>query len=255
MFDPAIGFMRGKNKDGSWAKTFTPDKWGDAFTEGSSWHWTWCVFHDPIGLADSFGGIEKMRNRLDEVFTAAPTFNDSYYGQQIHEITEMLVSDMGQYAHGNQPIQHMAYLYNYAGKPYITQEKIRLILTKLYKPTPDGYCGDEDNGQTSAWYVFSALGFYPVTPGINQYVIGTPLFKKSTLHLNNGKTFTISSKNNSKNNFYIQSAKLNDKNYKNTFINFEDIQKGGSFKFNLGNTPNKQWGYNYSNAPFSLSTF
>lgn len=255
VFDKETNLMRGKNKDGSFQTPFNPLKWGDAFTEGNSLHYTWSVFHDFNGLINLMGSKKEFIKQLNSVFDTPPKFDASYYGRIIHEIREMQVVNMGNYAHGNQPIQHMAYLYNYAGKPYITQEKIRLILTKLYKPTPDGYCGDEDNGQTSAWYVFSALGFYPVTPGINQYVIGTPLFKKSTLHLNNGKTFTISSKNNSKNNFYIQSAKLNDKNYKNTFINFEDIQKGGSFKFNLGNTPNKQWGYNYSNAPFSLSTF
>lgn len=255
VFDKETNLMRGKNKDGSFQTPFNPLKWGDAFTEGNSLHYTWSVFHDFEGLMNLMGGKKEFIKQLNSVFDTPPKFDASYYGRIIHEIREMQVVNMGNYAHGNQPIQHMAYLYNYAGKPYITQEKIRLILTKLYKPTPDGYCGDEDNGQTSAWYVFSALGFYPVTPGINQYVIGTPLFKKSTLHLQNGKTFTISSKNNSKNNFYIQSAKLNDKNYKNTFINFEDIQKGGSFKFNLGNTPNKQWGYNYSNAPFSLSTF
>jgi predicted alpha-1,2-mannosidase len=255
VFDKEINLMRGKNKDGSFQTPFNPLKWGDAFTEGNSLHYTWSVFHDFNGLINLMGGKKEFIKQLNSVFDTPPKFDASYYGRIIHEIREMQVVNMGNYAHGNQPIQHMAYLYNYAGKPYITQEKIRLILTKLYKPTPDGYCGDEDNGQTSAWYVFSALGFYPVTPGINQYVIGTPLFKKSTLHLNNGKTFAISSKNNSKNNFYIQSAKLNDKNYKNTFINFEDIQRGGSFKFNLGNTPNKQWGYNYSNAPFSLSTF
>jgi len=255
VFDKEINLMRGKNKDGSFQTPFNPLKWGDAFTEGNSLHYTWSVFHDFNGLINLMGGKKEFIKQLNSVFDTPPKFDASYYGRVIHEIREMQVVNMGNYAHGNQPIQHLAYLYNYVGKPYITQEKIRLILTKLYKPTPDGYCGDEDNGQTSAWYVFSALGFYPVTPGINQYVIGTPLFKKATLHLQNGKIFTISAKNNSKNNFYIQSAKLNDKNYKNTFINFDDIQKGGSFKFNLGNTPNKQWGDNNSNAPFSLSTF
>ena len=255
VFDKEINLMRGKNKDGSFQTPFNPLKWGDAFTEGNSLHYTWSVFHDFNGLINLMGGKKEFIKQLNSVFDTPPKFDASYYGRVIHEIREMQVVNMGNYAHGNQPIQHLAYLYNYVGKPYITQEKIRLILTKLYKPTPDGYCGDEDNGQTSAWYVFSALGFYPVTPGINQYVIGNPLFKKATLHLQNGKIFTISAKNNSKNNFYIQSAKLNDKNYKNTFINFDDIQKGGSFKFNLGNTPNKQWGDNNSNAPFSLSTF
>jgi predicted alpha-1,2-mannosidase len=136
----------------------------------------------------------------------------------------------------------MIYLYNYANESYKAQEKIREVLTKLYAATPDGYCGDEDNGQTSAWYVFSALGFYPVTPGVNQYVIGSPLFKKATLHLKNGKTFDIDAKNNSKSNFYIQSASLNGKSYSDSFLKFEDIQNGGKLEFQLGESPNKNWG-------------
>ena len=182
-----------------------------------------------------------------------PKFDASYYGKVIHEIREMQIANMGNYAHGNQPIQHMIYLYNYAGQSYKAQEKVRTVLTKLYQPTPDGYCGDEDNGQTSAWYVFSALGFYPVTPATDEYVIGSPLFKKAILHLENGNTFTINAKNNSKNNFYIQSTTLNGENYQNTYINASTIQKGGSFNFNLGATPNKKWGSKKQNAPSSLS--
>ena len=254
VFDPSTKWMRGKNEDGDFQSPFNPLKWGDAFTEGNSLHYTWSVFHDIQGLIDLMGGKEQFEAKLDAVFEMPPTFDDSYYGFTIHEIREMQIVNMGNYAHGNQPIQHMIYLYNYANKPYKTQEKIREVLERLYSATPDGYCGDEDNGQTSAWYVFSALGFYPVTPGINQYVIGSPLFKKATLHLQNGNTFEIESKNNSKNNFYIQSAALNGNSYPKTYLNFEDIQKGGKLEFQLGNKANKDWGSNMKNVPYSLSS-
>ncbi|MGK0255083.1 MAG: putative alpha-1,2-mannosidase [Mariniflexile sp.] len=253
LFDPEIGFMRGKNKDGSWAKTFTPDKWGDAFTEGSSWHWTWSVFHDPMGLAEAFGGVDKMEKRLDEVFTTAPTFNDTYYGQQIHEITEMLVGDMGQYAHGNQPIQHAIYLYNWLDKPWKTQKHIREVMDKLYTSAPDGLCGDEDNGQTSAWYVFSAMGFYPVAPGTGQYAIGSPLFKNIKLHLQNGEIFEVKAPNNSKENIYIDTITKNKLLYKNTYITFEDIMKGDVYKMDMKPTPNKTKETDANSKPYSMS--
>lgn len=253
VFDTSTNLMRGKNKEGDFQSPFNPLKWGDAFTEGNSLHYTWSVFHDIQGLMDLMGGKEKFASKLDEVFQMPPTFDNSYYGQTIHEIREMQVANMGNYAHGNQPIQHMIYLYNYANQPYKAQARIREVLTKLYAATPDGYCGDEDNGQTSAWYVFSSLGFYPVTPGVNQYVIGSPLFKKATIHLENGNTFEIGAKNNSKSNFYIQSASLNGKGYFNSFLNFGDIQKGGKLEFNLGDTPNKDWGSKPENVPYSLS--
>ena len=253
LFDKEIGFMRGKNKDGSWAKTFTPDKWGDAFTEGSSWHWTWCVFHDPIGLANSFGGIKKMRDRLDEVFTASPTFNDSYYGLQIHEITEMLVGDMGQYAHGNQPIQHAIYLYNWLEEPWKTQMHAREIMNKLYSSAPDGLCGDEDNGQTSAWYVFSAMGFYPVTPGTGQYAIGSPLFSNIKLHLQNGNTFEVKASNNSKENIYINAIYNNNLSYDKNYITYEDIMSGSIFSIEMSSEPNINLGVEQSSIPYSMS--
>lgn len=253
LFDPETKWMRGKNKDGNFQSPFNPLKWGDAFTEGNSLHYTWSVFHDIQGLIDLMGGKEHFIAKIDEVFEMPPHFDASYYGFVIHEIREMQIVNMGNYAHGNQPVQHMIYLYNYAGAPYKTQEWIREVLTKLYSATPDGYCGDEDNGQTSAWYVFSSLGFYPVTPGVDQYVIGSPLFKKATLHLENGNKLVVSAKDNSKSNFYIQSANLNGKSYSNTFIRFEDIQKGGKLGFNMGDLPNKNWGSKSENTPYSHS--
>ncbi len=253
VFDKSTNFVRGKNQNGTFQSPFRPDKWGDAFTEGCSWHWTWCVFHDIQGLSDLMGGKKNFVAKLDSVFSAPPTFDFSYYGIQIHEITEMLVMNMGQYAHGNQPIQHMPYLYNYAGEPWKTQYHVRNIMKKLYTPQPDGLCGDEDNGQTSAWYVFSALGMYPVAPGTDQYVLGSPLFKKATIKLQNGKTFTINAPANSNENVYIGSASLNNVNYSKNYLNYADIMKGGSFTLKMSATPNKNKGVNESDFPYSMS--
>ena len=253
VFDKSTNFVRGKNQNGTFQSPFRPDKWGDAFTEGCSWHWTWCVFHDIQGLSDLMGGKKNFVAKLDSVFSAPPTFDFSYYGIQIHEITEMLVMNMGQYAHGNQPIQHMPYLYNYAGEPWKTQYHVRNIMKKLYTPQPDGLCGDEDNGQTSAWYVFSALGMYPVAPGTDQYVLGSPLFKKATIKLQNGKTFTINAPANSSENVYVSGASLNNVNYTKNYLNYADIMKGGSFSLKMSATPNKSKGINESDFPYSMS--
>ncbi|MEP1489338.1 MAG: GH92 family glycosyl hydrolase [Algibacter sp.] len=253
VFDPSTNLMRGKNEDGSFQSPFNPLKWGDAFTEGNSLHYTWSVFHDVQGLIDLMGGNENFTKQLDTVFTMPPTFDASYYGQTIHEIREMQIVNMGNYAHGNQPIQHMIYLYNYAGVPYKTQKKVRTVLTKLYSATPDGYCGDEDNGQTSAWYVFSALGFYPVTPGVDQYVIGSPLFKKTTLNLENGKAFSISAINNSNKNYFIDSTTLNNEGYNHNYITYDAIQNGGELIFKMIDKPNKKWGSQLEDIPYSLS--
>ncbi|MDP4197780.1 MAG: glycoside hydrolase family 92 protein, partial [Bacteroidota bacterium] len=254
VFDKSINFMRGRNQDGTFQSPFRPDKWGDAFTEGCSWHWTWCVFHDPQGLIDLMGGKENFTAKFDSIFTAAPTFDYSYYGVQIHEITEMAVMGMGQYAHGNQPIQHGIYLYNWAGQPWKVQKHAREIMDLLYTPGPDGLCGDEDNGQTSAWYVFSAMGLYPVCPGTDQYAIGSPLFKKVTLTLENGKTFVIEAKNNNQDNVYIKDAKLNKKSYTKNYITYGTILNGGQLNFEMSSTPNMKRGTGKDDAPYSYSS-
>jgi predicted alpha-1,2-mannosidase len=253
LFDPETKWMRGKNEDGTFQSPFNPLKWGDAFTEGNSLHYSWSVFHDIQGLINLMGGNDDFTKMLDNVFTMPPKFDDSYYGFTIHEIREMQIVNMGNYAHGNQPIQHMIYLYNYANQPWKAQEKVRMVMDKLYAATPDGYCGDEDNGQTSAWYVFSALGFYPVTPGVPEYVIGSPLFDKVTMHLQNGNTFRIEAENNMDNNHFIQSMKLNNATYNNTWIDYNEIQKGGALYFKMDATPNKDFGNSTSSKPFSLT--
>ena len=253
LYDPESGWMRGKNKDGKFQSPFNPLKWGDAFTEGNSLHYTWSVFQDMQGLINLMGGDEKFVNKLDAVFTMPPDFDDSYYGFTIHEIREMQIVNMGNYAHGNQPIQHMIYLYNYARQPWKGQQRVREVMDKLYSPAPDGYCGDEDNGQTSAWYVFSAMGFYPVCPGTTQYVIGSPLFKKVTLEMEDGKLFEINAKNNGRENIYIQSSELNGEGYYNNWIDHHVIQKGGVLNFEMGNKLEKKWGSEKESVPFSLS--
>lgn len=253
LFDPTSGWMRGKNQDGSFQEPFNPLKWGDAFTEGNSLHYTWSVFHDIQGLINLMGGKDNFTQKLDEVFQMPPTFDDSYYGFTIHEIREMQIVNMGNYAHGNQPIQHMIYLYNYGSQPWKTQQKAREVMTKLYTPNPDGYCGDEDNGQTSAWYVFSALGFYPVTPGTNQYIIGSPLFDEATLKLPNGQTFTILAKNNESGNVYIESASLNGNQFSKNYLEHEAILAGGRLVFEMDSIPNKERGTQLSDLPYSRS--
>lgn len=254
VFDPEHNLMRGKNKDGKFQTPFSPLKWGDAFTEGNSWHYSWSVFHDPQGLMNLMGGREVFVQMLDSVFAVPPIFDDSYYGQVIHEIREMQVMNMGNYAHGNQPIQHMIYLYNYAGEPWKAQYWLRQVMDRMYTPAPDGYCGDEDNGQTSAWYVFSSLGFYPVCPGTPQYIIGAPLFKKATLQFENGKTLVINAPQNNTENFYIQSMKLNGETYTKNYLDFNELMKGGVWDVEMGNEPNKTRGMQASDLPYSFST-
>jgi predicted alpha-1,2-mannosidase len=254
LFDPAHKLMRGKNQDGSFESPFNPFKWGDAFTEGNSWHYTWGVFHDIQGLIDLMGGKQEFVGMLDSIFVMPPTFDDSYYGEVIHEIREMQIAGMGQYAHGNQPIQHMLYLYDYAGEPWKTQYWVRETMNKLYKATPDGYCGDEDNGQTSAWYVFSALGFYSVCPATDQYILGAPLFKKVTLNLANGKQFVISAPDNSASRLYVEKTVLNSQPWDKNWIAHSTIQQGGEMIFTMGAVPNKARGVEASAYPYSFST-
>ena len=228
VFDPSHNLMRGRNLDGSFQEPFSPYKWGGAFTEGNAWHYTWSVFHDVDGLAEAMGGKEAFAQMLDSVFVVPPIYDDSYYGYRIHEITEMQVANMGNYAHGNQPAQHMIYLYNWAGQPQKTQKWVREVMDRLYSSTPDGYCGDEDNGQTSAWYVFSALGFYPVCPGSGEYAIGTPLFERAVVHLENGKTLEINADGHGP---YFNDITVNGKAHESLFFNHYVLKEGAVIDF------------------------
>ncbi|MFI2742776.1 GH92 family glycosyl hydrolase [Zhouia sp. PK063] len=254
LFDPETKWMRPKSKSGEFLPEFDPMDWGRQFTEGSSMHYSWSVFHDIQGLVNLLGGKKVFIQQLDTVFNSPATiFPRSNNRGIIHEMREMQVADMGQYAHGNQPAQHIIYLYNYVGQPWKTQYWVRETLNRMYTPTPDGYCGDEDNGQTSAWYVFSALGFYPVCPGTNQYVLGAPLFKNAIIHLDNGKTITVKAEKNSEENRYVNKLFLNGKLYTKNYLNFEALKDGNTLNFQMTNTPNKNRGTQPSAFPYSLS--
>ena len=253
LFDPTHKLMRGKNEDGTFQSPFNPLKWGDAFTEGNSWHYSWSVFHDPQGLINLMGGKDSFNQMLDSVFVLPPVFDESYYGGVIHEIREMQIMNMGNYAHGNQPIQHMIYLYNYSSQPWKAQYWLREVMERMYNANPDGYCGDEDNGQTSAWYVFSALGFYPVCPGTDQYVLGAPLFRSVRLHLENGKTVTIEAPENSRANRYVQKLTVGGIDYTRNYLTHGQLTGGSSLRFTMGCTPNKLRGISEEDAPYSFS--
>ena len=253
VFDHSTNLMRGRNEDGTFQEPFSPYKWGDAYTEGNAWHYTWSVFHDIDGLIDEMGGEETFAQMLDSVFVVPPVYDDSYYGFRIHEITEMQVANMGNYAHGNQPAQHMLYLYDWAGQPWKAQKWISRVRKELYKATPDGYCGDEDNGQTSAWYVFSALGFYPVCPGADQYALGTPLFGKAVVHLENGNDLVITAENTCSGP-YIQDMKINGKTWNHNYVNFEDLMNGADIRIILGAEPDMKRGTAEEDKPYSYST-
>ena len=250
VFDKESGLMRGRLQNGQFQSPFNPLKWGDAFTEGNAWHYTWSVFHDPQGLINLMGGKERFNEMLDSVFLLPPVFDNSYYGFTIHEIREMQVMNMGNYAHGNQPIQHAIYLYGYSGQPWKSQYWIRQVMDRLYTPTPDGYCGDEDNGQTSAWYVFSAMGFYPVCPGTGQYVLGTPYFKSMKLHLENGKQVNILSEGKG---CYVDAMSIDGKEYGHNYLEIEQLRKGANIVYRLSESPNQVRGTQKEDAPYSFS--
>ena len=235
LFSKEFNLMRGRKKNGEWQKPYNPLKWGDVFTEGNGWHYTWSVFHNPQALISLMGGNKAFTAMLDSVFALPPVFDDSYYGQVIHEIREMQIMNMGNYAHGNQPIQHMPYLYNWSGSPWKTQYWVREVMDRLYSAHPDGYCGDEDNGQTSAWYVFSAMGFYPVCPASNEYAIGTPLFAKVSLHLENGKTTVITDNNPQWR--YIKRLTINGSPDKSNWLTHKTLTSGATIGFEMSEKP------------------
>ena len=253
LYDPEYKLMVGKNLDGTFERPFSPLKWGGNFTEGNSLHYTWSVFHDPQGLIDLMGGDNEYVSMLDSIFTIPPLFDDSYYGRPIHEIREMQVMNMGNYAHGNQPIQHMLYMYDWAGQPWKAQQHVREVMDKFYNSNFDGYCGDEDNGQTSAWYVFSALGFYPVCPSSDEYAIGTPLFKKVTVNLPNGKNILLEAPENSCENFYIDGINLDGKSWSKNYFKHEDLSDGARITYSMSPTPNTSRGTAPEDRPYSFS--
>lgn len=253
LYDPKTRFMRAKDAKGNWIEPFDPMDWGGPYTEGNAWHWTWSVFQDVQGLINLMGGDKNFTDKIDSVFTEPGTIKVGGYGQVIHEMTEMAAFKMGQYAQGNEPIHHLLYMYNYAGQPWKAQQHLREVMDKMYNAGENGYPGDEDEGQMSSWYVLSAAGIYSVCPGTDEYVIGSPAFKKMTITLENGKKFMIEANNNSKQNVYIQSATLNGKPYTHNFIKHSDITAGGILHFEMGDKPNMSRALAAEDKPFSLS--
>lgn len=253
LYRQEVSLMSGRKADGAFSDNFSPLKWGGDFTEGNALHYTWSVFHDPAGLIELMGGDDAFNANLDKVFEIPPHFDDSYYGFTIHEIREMQIMNMGNYAHGNQPIQHMLYLYNWSGQPWKAQQRIREVMNKFYTCNPDGYCGDEDNGQTSAWYVFSALGFYPVCPATDQYILGTPLFKKVEVSLPGGKSLSINAPDNGKDNCYISGMKVNGKKYTRTYLEHDLLKKGAVINFTMADEPTKNRSVSQQDRPYSFS--
>ena len=253
LYRQEASLMSGRKADGDFSDNFSPLKWGGDFTEGNALHYTWSVFHDPAGLITLMGGDDAFNASLDKVFEIPPHFDDSYYGFTIHEIREMQIMNMGNYAHGNQPVQHMLYLYNWSGQPWKAQQRIREVMDKFYTCHPDGYCGDEDNGQTSAWYVFSALGFYPVCPGTDQYILGTPLFKKVEIALPGGKTLSLNAPDNGKENFYISDMNVNGKKYTRTYLEHDLLRKGAVIDFTMSDEPSMNRSVSQQDRPYSFS--
>lgn len=252
VYDPSVGFMRGRKLDGSWAD-FDAFEWGGPYCEGNAWHYNWSVFHDVQGLIDLTGGDERFVAKIDSVFALPDIVKYGTYGTKIHEMLEMELAKMGQYAQGNQPIQHMIYLYSYAGQPWKTQYWIRQVMDRLYNSSENGYPGDEDQGGMSSWYVLSALGIYSVCPGTDEYVLGSPKFRKATITMEDGKKFVIEAKGNSKDNVYIQNATLNGKRHTRNYIHYSDIVNGGVLELQMGNQPEKTRGTAKEDRPFSLS--
>ena len=252
VYDPSVGFMRGRKLDGSWAD-FDAFEWGGPYCEGNAWHYNWSVFHDVQGLIDLTGGDERFVAKIDSVFALPGIVKYGTYGTKIHEMLEMELAKMGQYAQGNQPIQHMIYLYSYAGQPWKTQYWIRQVMDRLYNSSENGYPGDEDQGGMSSWYVLSALGIYSVCPGTDEYVLGSPKFRKATITMEDGKKFVIEAKGNSKDNVYSQNATLNGKRHTRNYIHYSDIVNGGVLELQMGNQPEKTRGTAKEDRPFSLS--
>lgn len=254
IWDEESQYMRGRKADGNWIfDSFDPYRWGNPFTEGNSAQYTWSVFHDPQGLIDLMGGKDRFNARLDEFFNGTNEFDVGSYGTVIHEIAEMLDASMGQYAHGNQPCQHVPYLYNYSGQPWKAQAQLRKVMAQLYNASPKGYPGDEDQGGLSSWYVLSALGIYSVCPGTDQYVIGSPIFQKATIKLENGKEFVIKADGNSPENVYIDSAELNGKPYSKNWITYDEIINGGELHLKMSKQANYQRGIADEDLPYSVS--
>lgn len=248
-FDPDTGFMRARKRDGGFRTPFDPDAsgYGTDYTEGNAWQYSWYVPQDVAGLAAAHGGADKLLQRLDDVF-------DARVDPKIFEHMEDITGLIGWYAHGNEPSHHVAYLYAYAGQPWRTQARLKQVMDTQYKPTPDGLAGNDDLGQMSAWYVFTALGFYPVAPGSNQYILGRPFVSKAALNLPNGKRFTVIADGLDDAHAYVGSVALNGKPLGRAFITHQELMAGGELRFAMQAQPNRDWPGANAKAPYSMSS-
>ncbi|NIO29776.1 MAG: glycoside hydrolase family 92 protein [Candidatus Latescibacteria bacterium] len=249
LYDDKTKFLRAKNSDGRWITPFDPlSTSGQGYIEGNAWNYSLYVPHDVSGFIQLLGGKEKLVTWLDSLFVMEIS-EDSY----VHSEDIDKAGIIGNYVHGNEPSHHVPYLYCYAGVPWKTQERIHQIVKSMYRNSPDGLCGNDDCGQMSAWYIFSSMGFYPVCPGSNEYVIGSPCVEKAVIHLENGKEFVVEARNLNEENIYIQSVTLNGKEHKRSYIHHEDVINGGRLVFELGPGPNTEWASQIDCAPYSMS--
>ena len=249
VFDRATGFMRGRLHNGAWTEPFDPFEWGGPYVEGCAWHYLWSVQHDVPGLTKLLGGRAALAAKLDAMLAAPTTFKVGSYKRVIHEMREQQLARMGQYAHPNEPVHHVLYLYNYAGQPWKTQRRVREVMSRLYGVGPDGLLGDEDTGQLSAWFVFSAMGLYPVVPGQPIYALGSPLFDRVTLRLPGDKRFVVRAEGNSPGKPYIQQATLNGAPLTRSWITHAAVVAGGELVLRMGPQPNKAWASRPADAP------
>ncbi|MBN1633708.1 MAG: GH92 family glycosyl hydrolase [Ignavibacteria bacterium] len=249
IFDSSTGFFRAKNSDGNFITPFNPlSTVNQGYIEGNAYNYSLYVPHDVKQLINLFGGEEKFIAYIDTLFSM-------HLKEEQFKESEDITRDgiIGNYVHGNEPGHHIAYLYSYAGAPHKTQEKVNYIIKSMYDDAPDGLCGNDDCGQMSAWYIFSAMGFYPVCPGSNEYVFGTPFLNKAVISMESGNIFVIEAENISERNIYIQKIYLNGMEYKKTYITHDDIMKGGSLKYLMGPKPNYEFGKNPETRPYSIS--
>jgi predicted alpha-1,2-mannosidase len=255
LFDPRVGFMRGRTAGGEWVKPFDEFAWGGPYVEGSVWQCGWAVPHDPAGLIKLMGGDKQFVAKLDHMLSQPPRFNVVHYPYEIHEMTEMAAVDFGQYAHSNQPVHHVLYLYAAAGRPDRTQYWVRRVLNELYNSGPAGFAGDEDNGEMSSWYVLSSLGFYPLCPGTTQYVFGSPLFKRVVLHPPSGRDLTITAAGNGPATPYVKAVHINGKPTTHTYLDHRTIAAGGTLKFTMSHKPAWTRVPRAADRPFALSQY
>ena len=245
IYDPSTGFFRGKMADGSWRTPFDPrrsEHRKDDYCEGNGWQYLWLTPQHPYKLIELLGGDEAFAGKLSQLFEQESVITGQGESPDISGL-------IGQYAHGNEPGHHTSYLFAYAGKPWKTQQLVRKIMATQYRNDHDGYAGNEDCGQMSAWYVLSAMGFYPVNPASGIYVIGSPAVDYAKIELPKGKTFEIFAKNNSSDNIYIQSAKLNGKPLERSYFTHKELVAGGRLELQMGSQPNKLWASQKENRP------